>query len=47
MPLHFEKDAGKKAALKEKMKEETVPDLVLDVGEVSSAAQTIHTVKSA
>jgi len=33
-PLHFEKDAGKKAALKEKMKTETFPKFLTQVGKV-------------
>ena len=34
-PLHFEKDAGKKAALKEKMKTETFPKFLTQVGKVN------------
>ena len=32
LPLNFEKDAGKKAVLREKMKGETLPKIVTQVG---------------
>ena len=38
LPLYIEKDAGKRAALKEKMKKETFPKFLTQVGKVSSAA---------
>ena len=34
-PLHFEKDAGKKAAMKEKMTTETFPKFLTQVGKVT------------
>ena len=40
-PLHFEKDAGKKAALKEKMKTETFPKFLTQVGKVTDTKSII------